>query len=100
MSEQADLLFDVRGRAAWLTINRPDQRNALNGPVIERLLQGLERAGADPVVRCVVLTGAGDRAFCAGADLTSTMAPSTIGGARSRMCLWPWPVIRCPLSLG
>jgi enoyl-CoA hydratase/carnithine racemase len=75
MSEQADLLFDVRGRAAWLTINRPDQRNALNGPVIERLLQGLERAGADPVVRCVVLTGAGDRAFCAGADLTSTMAP-------------------------
>jgi enoyl-CoA hydratase/carnithine racemase len=75
VGDHADVLFDVKGRAAWLTINRPDQRNALNGRVIERLLGGLERAAAEPDVRCVVLTGVGDRAFCAGADLTSTMAP-------------------------
>ena len=60
--------YGRRGPSAWLTINRPDRRNALNPDVIEGLLNGLERAAADDV-SSVVLTGAGDRAFCAGADL-------------------------------
>jgi len=76
-TEQFDaVLYEVRGPAAWLTVNRPDQRNAINPEVIEGLLAGLERAGAEPAVRCVVLTGAGDRAFCAGADL-SVVAPES-----------------------
>jgi enoyl-CoA hydratase/carnithine racemase len=70
-----EVLFETRGAAAWLTINRPDQRNSLNDPVIEGLLSGLDRAAAQHDARCVVLTGAGDRAFCAGGDLTGTMAP-------------------------
>jgi enoyl-CoA hydratase len=63
------VLYDVLDGSAWLTINRPDQRNALDGTVIEALLEGLGRAAEDDAVRTVVLTGAGDRAFCAGADL-------------------------------
>jgi enoyl-CoA hydratase len=66
---------EVRGPALWLTIDRPEQRNALSGEVIEALLAGLERAAGEEAVRAVVLTGAGDRAFCAGGDLTGTMAP-------------------------
>lgn len=61
--------YETRGRSAWLTINRPDRRNALNPDVIEGLLGGLARAAGDEAVSSVVVTGAGDRAFCAGADL-------------------------------
>ncbi|MGH2557111.1 MAG: enoyl-CoA hydratase/isomerase family protein [Actinomycetota bacterium] len=68
--------YEVRGGSATLTIDRPDRRNALNDEVVDGLLAGLERAGSDHEVRCVVLTGAGDRAFCAGGDLTGTMSPS------------------------
>lgn len=69
------VLYEVRGPSARVTIDRPDRRNALNDDVVDGLLAGLERAASDHEVRCVVLTGAGDRAFCAGADLTSTMSP-------------------------
>jgi enoyl-CoA hydratase len=69
------VLYDLREPAAWLTINRPDRRNALSDEVIEGLIGGLDRATSEPRARVVVLTGAGDRAFCAGGDLTSTMAP-------------------------
>ena len=63
------VVYETRGRAVWLTLNRPDRRNALNPHAIEGLLRGLERAEKDEDVRSVVITGAGDRAFCAGADL-------------------------------
>jgi enoyl-CoA hydratase len=69
------VLYESRGPAAWLTINRPDRRNALSDEVIEGLIAGLDRAAGDTEARVIVLTGAGDRAFCAGGDLTSTMAP-------------------------
>ena len=52
-----------------LTIDRPERRNALNAEVIAVLQHALHRVKADPAVRAVVLTGAGDEAFCAGADL-------------------------------
>ena len=52
-----------------VTINRAEQRNALNADVNRGLLAALDRAGSDDEVRVVVVTGAGDRAFCAGADL-------------------------------
>jgi enoyl-CoA hydratase/carnithine racemase len=52
-----------------VTINRPEQRNALNADVTRGLLDALQRADTDDQVRVVVLTGEGDRAFCAGADL-------------------------------
>jgi enoyl-CoA hydratase len=69
------VLYEAEAGVARLTIDRPDQRNALNADVIEGLLAGLDRAANDTDIRVVILTGSGDRAFCAGADLTSTMAP-------------------------
>ncbi|MDB5828963.1 MAG: Enoyl-CoA hydratase [Variovorax sp.] len=59
----------MEGRVMWLTINRPASRNAINEDVIGGISAGLTAAAADTAVRAVVLTGAGDRAFCAGADL-------------------------------
>jgi enoyl-CoA hydratase/carnithine racemase len=54
-----------------LTIDRPERRNALNAEVITSLQQALESARADRAIRAIVLTGAGDEAFCAGADLSA-----------------------------
>ncbi len=63
------VLLEKRGQAFWITLNRPDKRNALNAAVIEGIREGYRRAHADPSVRAIVLTGAGEKAFCAGADL-------------------------------
>jgi enoyl-CoA hydratase/carnithine racemase len=59
---------------ATITINRPDARNAINGAVARALEQAVIDTEADNEIRCVVLTGAGDRAFCAGADLKEISA--------------------------
>ena len=65
----ADLvLYGLREQTAVITLNRPDQRNALNRSAIAELSDAFQRAAADPAVRCVVLTGTGT-AFCAGMDL-------------------------------
>ncbi|MFC4056356.1 enoyl-CoA hydratase/isomerase family protein [Actinomadura syzygii] len=63
------VLYSVDDRVARITLNRPDARNALDDQMIGELLAAFERATADDAVRVIVLTGAGDRAFCAGADL-------------------------------
>ncbi|ARB44386.1 enoyl-CoA hydratase/isomerase family protein [Alloalcanivorax xenomutans] len=69
MSTEQAVLLEKRGRALWITVNRPDKRNAINQAVIDGIRQGYEQAQADPQVRVIVLTGSGDKAFCAGADL-------------------------------
>lgn len=61
--------WSVRGHVARVTIDRPEVRNALDVAAEEELASVLRRLDADPEVRVVVLTGAGERAFCAGADL-------------------------------
>ncbi len=63
------VLEERRGVATLLTINRPEARNAVNGAVAAALLDGYRRFEADDDARVLVLTGAGDQAFCAGADL-------------------------------
>src|SRR5262249_61897902 len=68
-SEAPPVLYEVAGPVARLTINRPEARNALSPEVMEGLLAAFDRAGADPAVRVLVLTGAGDKAFSAGGDL-------------------------------
>lgn len=68
------VLIDKRGPALWITINRPDRRNALNAEVIAGIARGYGEAHADDTVRAIVLTGGGDKAFCAGADLTGGQA--------------------------
>ncbi len=73
MSEQEEslVLYTVKEKAAWLTINRPHRLNALNIPTLKSLVKHLERANEDPAVRAIVITGEGTKAFCAGADIDS-----------------------------
>jgi len=61
--------YEVTSGVAWLTIDRPEARNALSKPVREGLFSGVRRFNDDESARVLVLTGAGDRAFCAGGDL-------------------------------
>ena len=63
------ILVERRGAALWLTINRPDKRNAINADVVAGLQAGWLQAEADREVRVIVVTAVGDKAFCAGADL-------------------------------
>ena len=63
------VLYERRGAAALLTINRPEARNAVNGAVASALLDGYRRFEDDADAKVLVLTGAGEEAFCAGADL-------------------------------
>lgn len=73
MSEQPSaaevVLHELKGPAFWITINRPDKRNAIHEGVVHGIQEGLRLAHANPQVRVIVLTGAGDKAFCAGGDL-------------------------------
>jgi enoyl-CoA hydratase len=74
--------YERRGSAALVTIDRPERRNAVDGPTAEALQDCFERFEADDAARTMVLTGAGEAAFCAGADLKSitTLDPSRAGG--------------------
>ena len=63
-----------------LTMNRPEARNAMSGPMMAALNEAVPRVAADPSVRCVVLTGA-DGAFCAGGDVKGFAADNKGGGA-------------------
>ena len=65
----SNLLIELNGPVAWLTINRPDKLNALNQATLSELAKAFERLRNDSKVRVVVLTGAGPKAFVAGADI-------------------------------
>lgn len=60
---------EKRGAVWWVVIDRPERRNALDGSVAQGIIDGVDAAENDPECRAIVLTGAGDRAFCAGGDL-------------------------------
>lgn len=70
MTDGNEILFEKRDRAGWITINRTEKRNSINAAVIAGIHAGLERSAGDPEIRAIVITGAGDKAFCAGADLS------------------------------
>jgi enoyl-CoA hydratase/carnithine racemase len=65
----SDVIVERLGGAAWVTLNRPDARNALSLAVNRELAQLARALDGDDAVRAVVITGSGDAAFCAGADL-------------------------------
>jgi Enoyl-CoA hydratase/isomerase len=68
-AEASAVLHELRGQVFWITINRPDKRNAINAAVIAGIRDGYRLAHAEPDVRAIVLTASGTRAFCAGGDL-------------------------------
>jgi enoyl-CoA hydratase/carnithine racemase len=65
------LLYDVEDGIATMTLNRPDRMNAFTAQMMLDMIAAFDLSDADDDVRCVIVTGAGDRAFCAGADLGS-----------------------------
>ncbi len=75
----AVVLSARRGAAHWITINREERRNALNTEVVDGIREAALAAAADPAVRAIVLTGAGEKAFCAGADLQAGTGVFTLG---------------------
>jgi enoyl-CoA hydratase/carnithine racemase len=72
-----ELLIETRGPVLWLTIHRPERRNAVNHAVLALLAQAIAAAQERRDIRAIVLTGAGDKAFCAGADLQAAQAFTT-----------------------
>lgn len=80
-----NLLYEVADGIGRITLNRPQVYNALNPGLIRNLTAAVEAAGADPTVRVVVLTGAGDKAFCSGADLKEGFASAASSGGQMNL---------------
>mgnify|MGYP002620664969 CR=1 FL=1 len=69
MSTYKDILYEQRGEGVvWITINRPESYNAFRGQTVDELIDAFQRAGWDRDVGAIVLTGAGEKAFCTGGD--------------------------------
>ena len=62
--------YQVSEKIATITLNRPDKLNAFTGTMMNEIIDAMDRIDGDDGVRAVIFTGAGERAFCAGADLT------------------------------
>jgi len=78
----ANVLVEKNGVVATLTLNRPKQLNALNAPLLAELSQALREMDDDPAIRAIVITGAGEKAFAAGADIGELNAlPNAAAGA-------------------
>jgi E-phenylitaconyl-CoA hydratase len=69
------LLFTIEGPVATVTLNRPEAMNSIDAQMRAELLAAWERIKADDDIRCVIVTGAGPKAFCTGSDLKNTMPP-------------------------
>ena len=72
------VLTQRKGKVEWISINRPENRNALNTEVLEGLSTAILAANNDPDARAIVITGAGENTFCAGADLKAEKGISPV----------------------
>lgn len=79
MSDENEVLYDVKDRIATITLNRPDRMNSIDDSMPINIAKAMQKAATDPGVRAIILTGAG-RAFCAGADIGRLQ--SRAGGTR------------------
>jgi enoyl-CoA hydratase/carnithine racemase len=83
MADYNTIKVDISEGILTLTLNRPDKMNAFTGEMMLEMVSAFDLADADDSVRAVIVTGAGDRAFCAGADLSERlqMSPAEISEA-------------------
>ncbi len=97
-----DLLYEIKGRVGFLTINREKRRNAISLGMMRAFLDRLEEMAREDAVVAVCLTGAGEKAFCAGADLGSTLSgpkedrlsgPGTYATLIKRMVAFEKPLV-------
>lgn len=83
MNEFDNLLLDIQGDGILtITINRPDKLNALNGDTIEELRTAMQRVYDDSTIHGVILTGSGDKAFVAGADISELAQLNEVNGRK------------------
>src|SRR5580698_10442106 len=75
------LLCEVREQVATVTLNRPKVLNALNAQTFDELELAFQALAADSAVRVILLTGAGEKAFAAGADINEIASTDTVTGA-------------------
>jgi 2-(1,2-epoxy-1,2-dihydrophenyl)acetyl-CoA isomerase len=75
-----EFIFELTDNVAWLTLNRPESMNAMSGDMMAGLTEALDRCTTDDDIRAVVLTGAGERAFCAGGDVKGMASRGERGG--------------------
>ena len=76
-SSTPELVVEQRGPVLWLTISREERRNAMSHAVLASMTQAISAAQTERAIRAIVITGAGSKAFCAGADLQSAQAFTT-----------------------
>ncbi len=80
-----DIRYEVDGPIAVITINRPARYNAFRGRTVEEMIAAFRAAWADKSVRALILTGAGDKAFCTGGDVKQRAETGDYGPTRSGM---------------
>src|SRR5579862_9451897 len=83
MQEFTDVTYEVDEGLAWITINRPERYNAFRARTVDELVMAFKRAWASDDVGVVALTGAGDKAFCAGGDQKQRMETGDYGPSQS-----------------
>jgi enoyl-CoA hydratase/carnithine racemase len=79
MTEQPAIRTERRDAALWIWIDREARRNAINKQVLAGIEEAMRHAVTQPDIRAIVLTGAGEKAFCAGADLSGGTGTFTLG---------------------
>lgn len=85
MPTYEDIKFEVDGTTAIITINRPERYNAFRGQTVEELIGAFRAAWVDNRVRAVILTGAGEKAFCTGGDVKQRAETGDYGPTKSGM---------------
>ena len=83
--EYEDIRYEVEGRTAIVTIDRPHRYNAFRGKTVEELIRAFRTAWADTGVQAIILTGAGEKAFCTGGDVKQRAETGDYGPTESGM---------------
>lgn len=88
------VIYEKRGSVAWITLNRPEVLNAINLQMRDELWEVWQAARDDPDIRVLIMKGAGERAFSAGADITEFgTAPSYVAAREARHARDLWPLL-------
>lgn len=76
-----DILFNVDGAIATITLNRPQKLNAVTPEMADAIVAAVDECNDSDSIRCVILTGAGERSFCAGSDIKELDTYKTPGSS-------------------
>ncbi len=82
MNDASRVIYEVRDRIAWLTVNRPEKLNALDRATVQEIDRAVATAGESDRVGALIVTGAGDKAFVAGADINELARQTPVEGER------------------